>query len=150
MADDLEAFLRDEPISARSTSLWALASRLLARNAISAVDVDALAAKVAPVSTACLIALPRWKAWGTASAIVLAATYLLASNFLSLTNVQQILSGAAIIALLARASVIAAPGNSSDPNPVTLGEKIFSDARLSASGAMSPAAVTIGATGRLK
>ena len=29
MADDLEAFLRDEPISARSTSLRALASRLL-------------------------------------------------------------------------------------------------------------------------
>jgi cytochrome c peroxidase len=43
----------------------------------------------------------------------------------------------AIVALLLRTSVIAAPSASSGPNPVTLGEKIFADVSLSASGAMS-------------
>ena len=37
MADDLEAFLRDEPVSARSTSLRALASRLLGETHHAAV-----------------------------------------------------------------------------------------------------------------
>jgi cytochrome c peroxidase len=36
-----------------------------------------------------------------------------------------------------RTSVVAAPSNSDDPNPVTPGEKIFGDPSLSASGAMS-------------
>ena len=42
-----------------------------------------------------------------------------------------------IVALLVRTSVVAAPGIQNGPNPVTLGEKIFADASLSASGAMS-------------
>jgi cytochrome c peroxidase len=45
--------------------------------------------------------------------------------------------GSAIIALLLGTSVIAASSDPSSPNPVTLGEKLFADASLSASGAMS-------------
>jgi cytochrome c peroxidase len=44
---------------------------------------------------------------------------------------------ALVVALLARTSVLAAPSAPTGPNPVTLGEKIFADPSLSASGAMA-------------
>src|SRR6266700_1931469 len=45
--------------------------------------------------------------------------------------------GSAIIALVVGTSVIAASSDPSSPSPATLGEKLFADASLSASGAMS-------------
>jgi cytochrome c peroxidase len=45
--------------------------------------------------------------------------------------------GLAVVALFLRTSVIAAPGDRGGPNAVRLGEKIFSDVTLSASGSMS-------------
>jgi len=53
------------------------------------------------------------------------------------TGAASLVLGSVIIALTLRTSVVAAPSDSSGPNPVTLGEKIFSDASLSASDAMS-------------
>jgi cytochrome c peroxidase len=53
------------------------------------------------------------------------------------TGTASLALGAAVVALLVRTSVVAGPNDPSGPNPVTLGEKIFSDASLSASGAMS-------------
>jgi cytochrome c peroxidase len=53
------------------------------------------------------------------------------------TGATSLALGSLIVALLLRTSVIAAPSAPDGPNPVTLGEKIFSDASLSASGAMS-------------
>ena len=44
---------------------------------------------------------------------------------------------AATVTLLVHTSVLAAPSDPRGPNPVTLGEKIFADASLSASGAMA-------------
>src|SRR5450631_444494 len=53
------------------------------------------------------------------------------------TGATSLALGSVIVALLLRTSVIAASTDPGGPNPVTLGEKIFSDAGLSASGAMS-------------
>ncbi len=53
------------------------------------------------------------------------------------TRAASLALGLAIVALFVRTSVVAAPGDPKRPNPVTLGEKIFADASLSASGAMS-------------
>ena len=53
------------------------------------------------------------------------------------TSAAPVALAAAILGLLVRTSVVAAPSAPDGPNPVTLGEKIFSDPSLSASGAMS-------------
>ncbi len=53
------------------------------------------------------------------------------------TGATSIAVAALVVALLARTGVHAAPSDPAGPDPVSLGEKIFGDPSLSASGAMS-------------
>jgi cytochrome c peroxidase len=53
------------------------------------------------------------------------------------TGAASLALASVVIALVLRTNVVAAPSDPNGPNPVTLGEKIFADASLSASGAMS-------------
>src|SRR5438046_6683331 len=53
------------------------------------------------------------------------------------TRAASLALGLAIVALFVRTSVVATPAEPKRPNPVALGEKIFADASLSASGAMA-------------